>query len=133
MNFVEGGYKGLNFVFEQVNYVTEFFRPVLLAYPAFGGGSEEVTKLAERCSQNNAENEPAFVVLGLAARLVPTLPTTTATYLVYTYTVCRTVHNIMFVLLARMPKTGPSIRSGAFIVSLMCMFALGAITIIAVW
>jgi uncharacterized MAPEG superfamily protein len=133
VNYVEGGYKGLNFAFEQKNYVTEFFRPLLLAYPSVGGGSEEINNLAERCSRNNSENEPAFVVLGLAMALSTHVPSKLGIQLVYTYTACRFVHNIMFALLPGMPQFGPSIRSLAFITSLMIMFALGVIAILAVW
>lgn len=135
VNYVEGGYKGLNFAFEQKNYVTEFFRPVLLAYPSVGGGSEEITTLSERCSCNNSENEPAFVVLGLATALssADRFPSRLGIQIMCTYTACRFLHNIMFILLPAMPQFGPSIRSAAFIMSLMCMYVLGVIAILAVW
>ena len=133
VNYVEGGYKGLNFAFEQKNYVTEFFRPILLAYPSVGLGSEEITALSERISRNNSENEPAFVVLALATAWTSKLPSKLGIRVVSIFTACRLLHNIMFVLLPVMPQFGPSIRSAVFIISLMCMFVLGVIAIIAVW
>ena len=122
----------MNFAFEQTNYVTDFFRPILLAYPSVGGGSEEITSLSERCSRNNSENEPAFVVLALATALIAT-PPRFGIHTVAAFTICRFLHNVMFVLLPVMPQFGPSIRSAAFISSLICMYVLGVIAILAVW
>ena len=132
VNYVEGGYKGLNFAFEQKNYVTDFFRPILFAFPSVGGGSEEITSLSERCSRNNSENEPAFVIMALATALIST-PPVLGIQTITTFTACRFLHNVMFVLLPIMPQFGPSIRSAAFIISLMCTFVLGIMAILAVW